>query len=295
MTSSKSNPFSKAAIWVLAPNMLKGPENSRMRPWRGAIIKSSLSWSGFGPVLPARRIENRPGNRSCYRPDARFCQHARLAARDATDLTMIKRVRRGSNDPAAMRRRVLDVAAAAFHTRGYHATSTHDIMREAGVTGGALHHHYPTKKLLGLAVIRDRVAQAVEETWIEPIRTAPTAAAGIRKVFEQLAATIDARGTVLGCPLNNLALELALADPEFQQAVQSVFERWQTAIAQKLRADQAAGVLKKVDPEGVATFIVAASSGAMAMAKANQRSEPLGTCAQQLAAFLQPGLRKFRR
>jgi TetR/AcrR family transcriptional regulator, transcriptional repressor for nem operon len=205
-------------------------------------------------------------------------------------------VRRGrSNDPEAMRRRVLDVATAAFQTRGYHSTSTHDIMREAGVTGGALHHHFPTKKALGLAVIRDRVAQQVEETWIEPIRTAPTAAAGIRKVFEQIAATIDARGTVLGCPLNNLALELSLADPEFQHAVQAVFERWQTVIAEKLRADQAAGALKKVDPEDLATFIVAAYSGAMAMAKAKQSSEPLATCAQQLAAFVQPGLRRFRR
>lgn len=204
-------------------------------------------------------------------------------------------VRKGrSNDPEAMRRRVLDAAAAAFQSHGYHSTSTHDIMRQAGVTGGALHHHFPTKKALGLAVIRDRVGRAVEETWVEPIRTAPTAAAGIREVFEQVAATIDARGTVQGCPLNNLALELSLADPEFQHAVQSVFERWRTAIAEKLRADQAAGALKNVDPEGLATFIVAASSGAMAMAKASQRSAVLGTCAQQLAAFLQPGLGKFR-
>ena len=163
------------------------------------------------------------------------------------------------------------------------------------MTGGALHHHFPTKKALGLAVIRDRVAQAVEEAWIEPIRTAPTAAAGIRKVFEQIAATIDARGTVLGCPLNNLALELSLADPEFQHAVQGVFERWQTAIADKLRSDQAAGALKDVDPEDLASLIVAAYSGAMTMAKAKQSSEPLRTCAQQLAALVQPGLRKSRR
>jgi AcrR family transcriptional regulator len=202
---------------------------------------------------------------------------------------------RRSNDPEAMRRRVLDVAAAAFQARGYHSTSTHDIMREAGVTGGALHHHFPTKKVLGLAVIRDRVGQAVEDTWTEPIRTAPTAAEGIREVFEQLTASLDARGTVLGCPLNNLALELSLADPEFQQAVQSVFERWQTALAEKLRADQAVGALKDVEPEHLATFIVAAYSGAMAMAKATQSSKPLAICAQQLAAFLQPGLQEGHR
>jgi AcrR family transcriptional regulator len=194
-----------------------------------------------------------------------------------------------------MRRRVLDVAAAAFQARGYHSTSTHDIMCEADVTGGALHHHFPTKKALGLAVIRDRVGQAVEDTWIEPIRTAPTAADGICEVFGQLPAALDARGTVLGCPLNNLALELSLADPEFQQALQSIFERWQTALAEKLRADQAAGALTDVEPERLAVFIVAAYSGAMAMAKAKQSSEPLAICAQQLAAFLQPGLQERRR
>jgi AcrR family transcriptional regulator len=205
----------------------------------------------------------------------------------------VRKVR--SNDPEAMRRRVLDVAAAAFQARGYHATSTHDVMREAGVTGGALHHHFPTKKAIGLAVIRDRVGQAVEDTWIEPIRTAPTAADGICEVFRQLTATLDHRGTVLGCPLNNLALELSLADPEFQQALQSIFERWQTALAEKLRADQAAGALTDVEPERLAAFIVAAYSGAMAMAKAKQSSEPLAVCAQQLAAFLQPGLQEGRR
>jgi AcrR family transcriptional regulator len=194
-----------------------------------------------------------------------------------------------------MRRRVLEVAAAAFQARGYHATSTHDIMREAGVTGGALHHHFPTKKTLGLAVIRDRVAPAVEASWLEPIRTAATTAAGIAKVFEQLAATIDARGSVLGCPLNNLALELSLADPEFQRAVQAVFERWQAAITAKLRADQAAGALGTDDAEGLAALIVAACSGAMAMAKAKQSSAPLRACAQQLAVLVQPGPGRSQR
>jgi AcrR family transcriptional regulator len=194
--------------------------------------------------------------------------------------------RRRSNDPEAMRRRLLDVAARAFQARGYHATSTHDIMREAGVTGGALHHHFPTKKALGLAVIRERVAPAVEQTWIEPLRSARTAAEGIADVFARIAARLDERSRVLGCPLNNLALELALADPEFRSAVQDVFEDWQAAITQRLRADQAAGALDNADPEGLATLIVASYSGAMAMAKASQSATPLKRCAQQLAAVV---------
>ena len=82
------------------------------------------------------------------------------------------------NDPEAMRRRVLDAAAEAFQSRGYHSTSTHDIMRAAGVTGGALHHHFRSKKELAVAVIRERVARAVEQTWIEPVQSARTATEG---------------------------------------------------------------------------------------------------------------------
>ncbi|WP_245468504.1 helix-turn-helix domain-containing protein, partial [Mesorhizobium sp. M1E.F.Ca.ET.063.01.1.1] len=53
-----------------------------------------------------------------------------------------------TNDPAGMRRRVLDVAEESFQARGYHASSLGDLTAAAGVTGGALHHHFPTKKAL---------------------------------------------------------------------------------------------------------------------------------------------------
>ena len=91
------------------------------------------------------------------------------------------------------------------------------------MTGGALHHHFPTKKSLGLAVIRERVAQAVEATWIAPVRATRSAAEGMLAAFDAIAASVDERGRIVGCPLNNLAIELALADPDFQAAVGAIF------------------------------------------------------------------------
>lgn len=191
------------------------------------------------------------------------------------------------NDPEAMRRRVLDAAAEAFQSRGYHSTSTHDIMRSAGVTGGALHHHFPSKKALGVAVIRERVAKAVEQAWIEPVLSARTAPDGILQAFSQISKGLDQRNVVLGCPLGNLAIELSLADADFREAIQDVFERWRKALAQKLRADHAAGILPEFDPDGFATFVVASYSGAVALAKAEQAADPLKTCARQLAAIME--------
>jgi AcrR family transcriptional regulator len=217
---------------------------------------------------------------------------------EATDETMGKKPAPGrtrSNDPAARRARILDAAAEAFQSHGYHSTSTHGIMRAAGVTGGALHHHFPTKKALAVAVIRERVARAVEQTWIEPIRLANTAAQGILGVLRQIADGLEDRNVVLGCPLGNLAIELSLAAPDFRDAIQDVFAHWRRTIAQKLRADQAAGILPKLDADAFATFVVASYSGSIALAKAEQAADPLRTCARQLAAAMHPQARRSDR
>lgn len=192
-----------------------------------------------------------------------------------------------TNDPQGTRRRVLDVASGAFQSRGYHSTSMYDITRAAEVTAGALHHHFPTKKALGLAVIRERVSQAVQDAWVEPVRTAPTAMDGILTVFQRIAVSLDARGMVLGCPLNNLVLELSLADPEFRDALKAIFDQWRSALAEKFRADEDAGALKAGVAENLAALVVASYSGAMALAKASQDSVPLNTCRDQLAAMMQ--------
>jgi AcrR family transcriptional regulator len=194
-----------------------------------------------------------------------------------------------ANDPVGLRKRVLDAAAGAFQAYGYHSTTTHDIVREAGVTGGALHHHFATKKELGVAVIRERVAQAVEQSWMEPVRSARTAAEGIQTAFEQIASAFDRRATILGCPVNNLALELSLADSEFRHEIDGIFARWREAIAQKLRADIANDVLEDLDPEAFATFVIASYSGAVTQAKASQATAPLRACARQLAFHMRSG------
>ncbi|MGO4833248.1 TetR family transcriptional regulator, partial [Rhizobiaceae sp. 2RAB30] len=189
-----------------------------------------------------------------------------------------KAPRSRTNDPETMRRKVLDVAEEAFQARGYNATSLGDLMQAAGVTGGALHHHFPTKKAIGLAVIRERVAAAVEETWIKPVESAPTAHQGVSDVFAAVADQLDRQGFFRGCPLNNLAHELSLADPEFRAALADVFAHWRGALADKIRSDQRAGHDQTTDPERFAMGVIAAYSGAMAMAKTMQDADILRMC-----------------
>jgi len=183
-----------------------------------------------------------------------------------------------TNDPEGMRRRVLDVAEDSFQARGYHASSLGDLMAAAGVTGGALHHHFPTKKALALAVIEERIAAAVEETWIAPLRAAPSAREGVRTVFEAVATELEQQGYVRGCPLNNLAHELSLADSDFRVALAGIFAGWRQAIADKVRHDQRIGGEGGTDPDRFAALTVAAYSGAMSMAKTAQDAGVLREC-----------------
>ncbi|RUW74964.1 TetR/AcrR family transcriptional regulator [Mesorhizobium sp. M4B.F.Ca.ET.049.02.1.2] len=203
-----------------------------------------------------------------------------------------------TNDPEGMRRRVLDVAEESFQARGYHASSLGDLMAAAGVTGGALHHHFPTKKALALAVIEERVAAAVDQTWIAPVRAASSAREGVRAVFEAVAAGLERQGFVRGCPLNNLAHELSLADPDFRIALAGIFAGWRLAIADKLRVDRQVGRDEGTDPERYAALAVAAYSGAMSMAKTAQDAGLLRDCLaglEQGAPSSQNGLAARRR
>ncbi|MGX8008102.1 LmrA/YxaF family transcription factor [Mesorhizobium sp. ORM8.1] len=181
-----------------------------------------------------------------------------------------------------MRRRVLDVAEESFQARGYHASSLGDLMAAAGVTGGALHHHFPTKKALALAVIAERVAGAIRQTWIEPLRAAPSAREGVRAVFEAVAAELERQGYVRGCPLNNLAHELSLAGDEFRVALADVFAEWRQAIADKVLDDQRGGGEDGTDPDRFAALTVATYSGAMSMAKTSQDARVLRECLRGL-------------
>jgi AcrR family transcriptional regulator len=184
---------------------------------------------------------------------------------------------RRKNDPAGVRSRILDAAFEHFQRRGFNATSVHEIAASARVTGGALHHHFPTKQALGEAVIAESIASALEDAWLEPVRNSADGRDGILRVFSTLADELDAQGSVRGCPVNNLTLELAYANAAFRDQLRRQFERWRRTIADKLGGPEA---------DARATMVVAVYSGAMAIAKVEQRGEPLRLCAQELQHFL---------
>jgi AcrR family transcriptional regulator len=63
---------------------------------------------------------------------------------------------------ATTRRALLDAARSLFAERGYHGTAAEEIVQRAGLTRGALYHHFEDKKDLFRAVV-DEIEGEIDE------------------------------------------------------------------------------------------------------------------------------------
>ena len=64
---------------------------------------------------------------------------------------------------ATTRRALLDAARSLFAEKGYHGTAAEEIVRRAGLTRGALYHHFEDKKDLFRVVVDEMEGEIDEE------------------------------------------------------------------------------------------------------------------------------------
>jgi len=64
---------------------------------------------------------------------------------------------------AATRARLLRAAGTEFARRGYHGTSLDDVAARAGLSKGALYHHFESKEDLFLTLLEERLEERLRE------------------------------------------------------------------------------------------------------------------------------------
>jgi AcrR family transcriptional regulator len=120
--------------------------------------------------------------------------------------------------------KLLDATAGALIDLGYAGASTTEVCRRAGVSRGALLHHYPTKDELVAAAVAHIVDLRVEE-FQATLATLPDDAS----VVERLETAIDVLWSIYKGPTVAAWTELAVAartDPELRRHLETVDQRF---------------------------------------------------------------------
>jgi TetR/AcrR family transcriptional regulator, transcriptional repressor for nem operon len=174
----------------------------------------------------------------------------------------------------ATRDRIVEAAARIIHERGVAGTTTEEVRDAAAVSSSQLYHYFKDKMALVRAVIAyqtDAVigAQAEFLGHLDSMQ----ALRRWRNLLVRIQRGVRCAG---GCPLGTLSSEIAEVVPEFRIDLNRAFTRWEDGIRSGLRAMHQRGDLRKdVDPERLATALLAAVQGGLLLTQIRRSTKPL--------------------
>jgi len=189
--------------------------------------------------------------------------------------------------PDLTRQTLLEAAFAEIHRNGFQAASLAQILADTGLTKGALYHHFPDKKALGLAVVEEVIRPRLAAMMFEPLAETRQPLAAMQALLAAKAVEDDPYAVKLGCPLNNLMQEMSPVDESFRLKLNDVFAAWVEVVAAALKRGKTAGEVRRdVDAGATAFFIVSALEGCVGMSKNTQSVAAYRSCLAQLGRFL---------
>ncbi len=191
-----------------------------------------------------------------------------------------------ARDPESTRRHILEVAAEEMRLNGYKAASLADIIKKADVSKGALYHHFSNKQELGYAVFDEIFIREFLCDWDLPMSSDdPIQALG--EWMANFTENVTIEELEKGCPVYDIATEMAATDEGFRIKAIKMFETLQSHLTVTLSTAQLKGQVKQnVDVESVACFIVAAVQGSMMQGKYGRNIKTLKSSIKCLANYL---------
>ena len=191
------------------------------------------------------------------------------------------------NKAQRTRQQLLESAQREIHRVGFQAASLDRILSHAGVTKGALYHHFPSKLALGHAVVDEWLKHEVTVRFITPLDDSSDPITAISQtIIEQRQLGVD--WLKLGCPLASLAQEMTTLDDGFQSRISDIYRSWRQAISNALVSGQLNGnVRRDISPDQSATLIVAAIEGTLLLGKVSRSTDEVSQFGLAMIQYLQ--------
>jgi AcrR family transcriptional regulator len=160
---------------------------------------------------------------------------------------------------------ILQSAAALFAERGFADATMAELIARTGLTKGAFYFHFASKEQLALAVLEHKQGQSFD-TVRERVLHEPTAVDQIRALGSAVARLH--RDDPSAFSVSRLSRDLARA-PGVAAIVRDHTRAWIAFVAELIGRAQAEGsVAASVDPQLVATMLVAMTDGLKELSEA---------------------------
>lgn len=160
----------------------------------------------------------------------------------------------------ARRRQILDAAVICFARQGFHRATVHDIVRESGLSPGAIYRYFAGKAAIIDAIGAER--HALELALIAAARGTGDLPQVLRKMAREFFALLEDPAERRR---RRVALQIwaeALRDPRLLRQVRGGVDRPRALLTDLLRAGQAAGALSPaLAPDAVARVMIALFQG----------------------------------
>jgi AcrR family transcriptional regulator len=184
------------------------------------------------------------------------------------------------------KQKLIEAAMELFAFQGYGNTGLAQTARKAGVLPGSLYHFFPTKEDLLAATLQERLRLLAPEV-LDPIWSR------IDDPIERVFGLLDGYRQMLivtefshGCPIGNLAIELAESNPNIRPLLAANFDNWLDAVGACFAA-AADRLPEGSDPRQLAVFVLTTMEGAVMLARTHRDFEAYDAAVATLRDYVE--------
>ncbi|MET8691600.1 ScbR family autoregulator-binding transcription factor [Streptomyces bauhiniae] len=176
------------------------------------------------------------------------------------------------------RRSILEAAADVFGERGYDAASTNEILARAGLTRGALYHHFPSKEAIAVALV-----EAHSEALVVPHQEV--------RLQAVIDLTLQFAQRLQRDPILRASVRLAVEHSAFTPPARTPYIQSITVIRELLeQAGRQGELLPGTDVAEVAATVVGSFTGLQVMSQVYSNRKDLPARISALWRLVLPGL-----
>lgn len=182
---------------------------------------------------------------------------------------------------------ILQRSAEVFNRKGYYGATMTDIMEATGMEKGGIYRHFDSKDDLALEAF-DYAVELVRQEFVIALKDKRDAIERLRAIVGVYRAQADGMPIAGGCPVLNTAIEADDAHPMLRDHARRAMDEWREFVVRvTVKGIERGQIRPEVNPDELATFIVATLEGAIMLTKLYDDTTHMNRAVEYLEHYIQ--------